>query len=120
MLLRFAGVGIVNTLVGIACIVVCMSVLGLHPVVANVVGYVAGFVLGYVLNRRWTFADDTPARRSTPRYAAVVLGAYAISLTILSTAVGAGIDAYAAQVLAAAIHSSLVFFGARRYAFRRA
>lgn len=118
MLLRFAGVGILNTVFGLACIFAAMAVLGLHPIAANVVGYVAGFVLGYVLNRLWTFGDRSPVRRTAPRYAAVVLAGYGNSLAVLAAVLETGLDPYAAQILSAAVYSSLVFLGARHYAFR--
>lgn len=51
---RFGGVGVLNTIVGLAIIWLAMWV-GMPPIASNAIGYAVGLTLSFWLNRSWTF-----------------------------------------------------------------
>lgn len=57
--LRFGAVGVANSLLGYAVILFALS-LGFGDFPANAMGYAIGFSASYFLNRKWSFAVQTP------------------------------------------------------------
>jgi len=56
-LARYAGSGVLNTLVGFSVIFLLMG-LGAAPLLANIGGYAVGFVLGFIVSRRFVFRSS--------------------------------------------------------------
>lgn len=56
-MLRFAGVGLVTTVLDIVMFA-ALSAVDVPPASANIVSYSCGIALSYALNRRWTFGND--------------------------------------------------------------
>jgi putative flippase GtrA len=54
--LRFAAVGVANTLIGLISIDLCLSALKLGNVAANGLGYAVGIIVSFFLNKHWTFS----------------------------------------------------------------
>lgn len=52
---RFALVGVLNTLVTLFVIFFCKSMLGVNDYVSNALGYLAGVLNSFVWNRQWVF-----------------------------------------------------------------
>ena len=52
---RYALVGVINTMVTLVVILIFKSLLGINPWVSNAAGYVAGFVNSFVWNKLWVF-----------------------------------------------------------------
>lgn len=61
--IKYACVGVMNTLVTLVVIFVCKSVLGINPLVSNAIGYVCGVINSFLWNKNWVF-------RSSGRYTA--------------------------------------------------
>lgn len=53
--IRYALVGVINTMVTLVVILVCKSLLGINPWVSNAAGYVAGFINSFIWNKLWVF-----------------------------------------------------------------
>ena len=53
--LKFIIVGGINTMVTLATIFVCKSLLGVNPYLSNAIGYVAGVANSFLWNRSWVF-----------------------------------------------------------------
>ena len=53
--IRFAGVGIVGTIVHYTILIFSVQFLGISPVPASVMGFVSGGIVNYYLNYRITF-----------------------------------------------------------------
>jgi len=116
-LIGFAGVGVVNTVVGVAVIVGAHRLLGWGPLASNAAGYAVGFVLSYVLHRRVTFRSSAPTARSLPRYALVLAAGYAANVAVLLALLALGAPFALAQLAALITFSALVFAGSRAFAF---
>ena len=53
--IRFAGVGIIGTIVHYTILIFSVQLLGITPVPASVMGFVSGGIVNYYLNYRITF-----------------------------------------------------------------
>lgn len=116
--LRFALVGLANTAIGLLAIYGLILFFNAGPVVANVVGYALGFWVSYLLNRRWTFADQRPARSSLPRYMALAAVAYGVNLAVVLAGTHyLAIGRYLVQLLGIGFYTSLMFVGSRYLVF---
>ncbi len=54
-LAKFLLVGVANTAVGLGSILLLMNVLGVHYVIANIIGYALGLTCSFFLNKFFTF-----------------------------------------------------------------
>lgn len=61
-------------------LVVVVSAAGLHPLVANVIGFMVAFNVSYFGHRELTFsAQDRPHRRTASRFAAVAVSMFLVN-----------------------------------------
>jgi putative flippase GtrA len=107
--LRFGTVGVLNTIVGLATVVVASEWLGANAFIANAAGLLSGFVLGYQLNRLWTFRGSRSVSMTAPRYVLAFVFSYSVNLGILALGLRAGLHQILAQGAALAAYS-LIFF----------
>jgi putative flippase GtrA len=84
--LRFALVGVVNTAVGYAVILLLHYGLALQPLLANVGGYAIGGGVSYVLNRRFSFGSNRPHAQALPRFIGAVAMSFGVNLLVLRLA----------------------------------
>jgi putative flippase GtrA len=82
-LIKYLVVGLANTLIGYGIIFGCMYLLGLGPVVSNIIGYGLGLVVSYVLHRKVTFRSTQSRQAEALRFLAVFGIAYALNLLVL-------------------------------------
>ena len=54
-IIKYALVGVLNTLVTLSTIFLCKSVIGINPLVSNAIGYVAGVINSFLWNKTWVF-----------------------------------------------------------------
>lgn len=52
---KYACVGVLNTLVTLCVIYVCKVLFGVNPLVSNAIGYVTGVVNSFLWNKNWVF-----------------------------------------------------------------
>lgn len=117
-ILRFATVGVINTLLTLAIIYLLMH-LGVDYRWANLAGYLVGFVVSFVLNRNWTFTHRGHWLGSFARWVVVAAFAYAGNLaTVVMLHQWLGIDAHFAQIGGMPVYTLLSYFGGRYFAFK--
>lgn len=115
---RFSVVGVINTAVGLAVILMLMRFGGVQYIVANAVGYAIGTVVSFVLNRSWTFYHKGPVLSSVVRWGLVIAIAYAANVLVVSMSHEYfGIDRYLSQGLGVFAYTCLSYLGGRFYAF---
>jgi len=85
--IRFALVGLSNTLVDIAVFTALVAGFATPAVLANVFSYTAGTINSFVLNRNWTFrsADGSCWGGQFVRFASVNLAALGLSTAFVWT-----------------------------------
>ena len=117
-LLRFASVGVLNTLLGYAVIFLCMYALNLGAVVSNVIGYAVGFVTSFVLNRTFTFRSTAAPLPEAVRFLVIFLLAYLANLGILVLLTRyLHANEALSQVLAGIVYFGLSFVLGKYYVF---
>lgn len=123
LLARFGLVGLANTVVGFAVIMILEFGLRLDPALANTGGYAVGLVLGFVLNRGFVFRSDAGGPAVALRYLAAFLAAF-----LVNQAVRAGVHAMlgdaapmrvAAQLAGMVSYTGLMFLFCRYWVFTR-
>lgn len=84
-LAMFSLAGVINTLVGVACIVLCTAS-GMNIFAANVLGYGAGLTIGFLFNSRFTFRKRRRRRSSVTllRFLISFLLAFGLNLGVIA------------------------------------
>jgi putative flippase GtrA len=113
---RFAVVGMLNTVAGLAAIFAARA-LGLGEVPANATGYAVGLTLSFILNRRWTFRHRGPVLALAFRFAVVTLAAWLLNLAVLLGLLRLGVSAVLAQGGAVLSYTVVSYLGFRWWAF---
>jgi dolichol-phosphate mannosyltransferase len=96
---------------------------GAGHVVAAIAAFLVAVTNNFLLNRRWVFtgAGRAAARVQAPRYLAVSLMAFGVSLGILDVLVTLGdVPAVAAQACAIVVVTPISFVGQKLWSFRPA
>lgn len=117
-LVVYLFVGLFNTLVGFGIIFACMYLLGIGPVLSNVIGYLCGLVVSYVLNKRFTFKSTSKSKLEALRFLAVFLFAYGANLLALILAINwLELHDALAQVIASTVYVATSFLLNKYYTF---
>jgi putative flippase GtrA len=80
---KYALVGVMNTLVTLIVIYVTKSFLGIKPMGANAIGYACGLVNSFIWNKTWVFRSDGGAAREAIRFALGFALCYALQFIIV-------------------------------------
>lgn len=110
-LLRFAGVGVVTTLLD-TVLFAGLTNAGVPPAPANLLSYSCGIAVSYGLNRRWTFRA-AGSHGQAVRFALSMLLGLAISTALVAT-----LSTYLPPVAAKVVTVPIVFlwnFAASRF-----
>lgn len=117
-LIRFALVGVLNTVVGYSVIFACMYLLGMKPVPSNIAGYAFGLVVSYTLNRSFTFRSVAGKKREIVRFLTIFMIAYLTNIGVLVLLSDhAGVHKGWAQLIAGGVYTVLFFILSKYYVF---
>jgi len=114
--MRFGTVGVANTLIGSATILV-LTWRGMNPFAANVIGYVLGTLFSFYANSRWTFGARIGGVRLV-KFLTVLAIAYGINVAVLSAALRMGYSDLASQLPAMICFTLINFLGQRYFTFK--
>lgn len=119
LILRYAGSGVFNTLLGFA--VICgLMLLGMSPFFANIGGYLVGFWVGFAMSKRFVFRSNGHFVLESMRYLVAFALCLTLNLLVLKLAISdAQWPALAAQVLAACTYTAAMYVMTRFYVYRR-
>ncbi|MDR1602433.1 MAG: GtrA family protein [Tannerella sp.] len=81
--IKYATVGIGNTLLTLVIIRVLTKWMGSPEAFANFTGYLAGLISSYVFNRYWTFRSKSGWKKSAVRFFGAFAVCYALQLLLL-------------------------------------
>ena len=119
--IKFAVVGIANTLVGLFAIYMCKWLLGFSDTLANISGYIIGLAVSYLLNRGWTFQHSGAALPALARFVLIFALAYLLNLATVLVAIHSfGVNPYLAQAIGIGPYAVLFYLGSRYFAFKPA
>jgi putative flippase GtrA len=115
---RYAAVGVVNTVVGLSIIYALKYFFEFGEAIANLVGYAIALCGGYALNSRWTFNYTGSDASGIVKYLIVLAVAYACNLITVLTAIHQfHVDGYYAQPLGIVPYTVVGYLGNRLFAF---
>jgi putative flippase GtrA len=117
--LKFAGVGMINTLLCLTVIFSMKAVAGVGDVTANIAGYSLGLACSFLLNRRWTFAHSDHLLPALLRFVLVFLVSYGFNLAVVLGLIHLGADSYLAHIGGMPLYSICFYFGCRYFVFPR-
>jgi putative flippase GtrA len=118
--LRFALVGIANTLLGLGTVYACLFLLGWSDVVANVTGYTLGLIQSFALNRNWTFRSQVRILPGLMRFLAVFAVSYGCNLALVLTLLRLGIAPVYAHAAGMPLYTLIFFVLSRSLVFHPA
>lgn len=117
-LARYAGSGVLNTLVGFSVIFALMG-LGASPLIANVGGYAVGFMLGFVVSKNFVFKSNGKFVDESLRYLIAFCICFIFNLLTLVVVLSAlNVGAAIAQIMAASVYTGSMYLLTRWYVFR--
>lgn len=117
---RFLTVGVLNTCVGLGIIYLCMYLLRLGNVAANIIGYAAGIAFSFTLNKRWTFANDGRSGPQLLRFLLVCGAAYVANLAVVMICIDTlAANRYLSQAIGIVPYTVIGYLGSRFFVFRQ-
>jgi 4-amino-4-deoxy-L-arabinose transferase-like glycosyltransferase len=117
-LVKFATVGVLNTLVTVGIIFGLKRGFDVADPAANLAGYLVGLALSFILNKRWTFQHDADSLPALLRFLLVFAGAYLINLAVVLMVIRGGVNDYVAHLAGMPFYTVASYLGCRHYAFR--
>lgn len=117
--LRFAAVGGGATAIYIGSALLLNGLVGLPPLVANLVAFMLAWTFSYCGHFVWTFARVSAHGLAVPRFMALSAILFVISQSIITIAVyGLDWPFFAALIPVALIVPVIGFIGSRQWAFQ--
>lgn len=114
---KFASVGVVNTLSTLAIIFLLKFLFGVPDSAANFAGYTVGLAISFGLNKRWTFRHRAGAIPALGRFLLVFAASYVLNIAVVLTALEMGVNSYFAHVTGMPFYSLTFYAGCRLFAF---
>lgn len=81
--LKYACVGVLNTLVTLCVIFLCKVIIGINPLVSNAIGYVCGVINSFIWNKRWVFRSSGAYAREAVTFLVGFFICYGLQLLTL-------------------------------------
>ncbi len=118
-LLKFVGVGLLNTLLSLAIINILMYV-GVNYQLANLIGYVAGVINSFFWSKFWVFQSQKSLYKEALLFSIVFFFCYAANfLALLFLVEILALSPYIAQPIAMCVYTLLNFILNRTITFRK-
>jgi len=117
--IRFAMVGVLNTLISIVVYLMCIK-LGMHYAVATAIGQVAGLVNSYIWNKKFTFKSGEKSVAEIIKFVLVYAVQYAANVGIVFVLINkAGLTKDIAGPIATIICTAISFVGHKFWSFKK-
>lgn len=114
---KFASVGMINTLLSIIVIFSLKYFVSASDVVANAIGYVLGLACSFILNKRWTFNHIGNTWSTIPKFLLVFAISYLINIFTVLMLIKLGVNDYLAHLAGIPPYSVAFYFGSRYFVF---
>lgn len=117
--LSYAAIGVLNTGIGLATILLLKLVAGVDLIIANAVGYMVGLAISFWGNRYWTFAAQPGAKlRKIPAFLVVVGFAFIANIAVIKFLLSFSVVYSIAQLAGVLVYSAFGFVGMKYFVFR--
>ncbi|PGT75825.1 MULTISPECIES: GtrA family protein [Bacillaceae] len=124
-IIRFIGVGLINTIIGISSIFLLLNVFGFSYWVSTFIGNGIGAIISYFLNRNFTFNSNVNNKKGIALFLFVILVSYYVSYNIGYSLINKNVlstNIYGEELsilLAALIYTVLNYLGQRYLTFKQ-
>jgi len=119
--IRFAGIGGVCTALQYLILVLLVTFLDIHPVMASTAGYLLSALLNYQLNRVYTFRSEAAHLHALPRFFAIASVGLLLNAAVLGFMVSMlGLHYMLGQIIATAVTLVWNFLANRTWTFAEA
>lgn len=119
--IRFAGIGGVCTALQYLILVLLVTFLHVHPVLASTAGYLLSALLNYQLNRIYTFQSEAAHLHAFPRFFAIALVGLLLNAAVLGFMVSIlSLHYMFGQIIATAVTLVWNFLANRTWTFAEA
>ena len=122
-LLKFAVIGVSNTLVDYLVFFLLNNISPTGYGVNQAISYTCGMLNSFILNRQWTFSDSRGNRKIPGQFwRFIVVNGISLAVTVETMTVlvyTLGLNAYLAKVLVILIAQAINFLGYRLWVFRK-
>lgn len=117
--LKFAIVGVSNTLLTAGTIWLLLKGLVYSDYLSNIIGYVVGLINSFVWNRKWTFESKTKVSDTIYKFVGIFAICYLFQLGNLYILLHyTQIDPYISQLLSIGVYTILNFGLNKYYTFK--
>lgn len=117
----FCGVGGLNTALSLLIILVLSEFMGLHYILANVIGYAAGLISGFIMHKKITFRSQKSTRSVKNQaliFVIIFMIGYLSQLGLLMILVESiKLPNMPSQIMAWALYVALSFTGNKFFTF---
>lgn len=124
--MKFAAVGVLNTLVGTAIMFGLYNLAGVSYWIASAANYILTSILSYILNKKFTFGHKGEAVQSSIRFAVNIAVCYFIAYgvakpcgALILAGFTKNVQENAAMFMGMCIFVVLNYFGQKLFVFRR-
>ncbi|MFD2217161.1 MULTISPECIES: GtrA family protein [Metabacillus] len=124
-IIRFIGVGIINTIIGISSIFLLLNVFGFSYWISTFIGNGIGAIISYILNRNFTFNSNVSNKKGIVLFLFVIVVSYYVSYNIGYSLINKNVlstNLYGEELsilLAAFIYTVLNYLGQRYLTFKQ-
>ena len=115
--IKFASVGVINTLLTLAVIFGLKFLFAVSDPAANLAGYMIGLACSFILNKRWTFQHSAATFPAFLRFLLVFGASYILNIVIVLTFIRLGLNDYLAHLAGMPCYTIAFYFGCRNFAF---
>ena len=116
LLMRYAGSGALNTIVGFICIFSAMAK-GFSPSSSNIIGYSVGLVLGFLFSKNFVFRSDGYFVPKGVRYLIAFVFCFLCNFLMLQFTLYFGVNVIVSQFIAAITYTILMYLSSRLFIF---
>lgn len=116
-MMRFAISGGLNTLVGFGIIFALMSV-GVHPILANIIGYAVGFIQSFFFSKKFVFRSNGKIGEEGLRFLYLFIVCFLLNLAVLKVLLSYEVKPLLAQAVAACTYCGFMYVLSALLVFR--
>lgn len=119
-ILRYAGGGVLNTLVGLSTILILTVLGGASPFVANIGGYLISLSFGFFISKKFIFFSNGHLGTESMRYVLSFAFCFMLNLLVLWLALNLlHLDVVISQLLAAGAYTFTMYLLSRYFVFEK-
>lgn len=116
--IRYGIAGLLNSLIGLGAIWV-LTIIGIAPIYANILGYAVGFAFGFLNSRKFVFRSEGRFGHEARKYVVAFAVCYLINIAVLQMCISVFfINVLFSQAIAVFSYVISMYLASRLYIFK--